>query len=158
MRPSTLVSALLLFAGWPTAALAGDWYVHRTSHQMNTPPWYCYCYRTAKANVLPGTVSYPMDMQISWDQALSKLDTYKGLPDTCTNNCGFGAEPGGGAQPPAGVPPQAKPPPGPECQQFAEVGGCRGFCEGMIGGNEAAAGISIAQCTANCLEKFHCER
>jgi hypothetical protein len=158
MKPSTLTLLLLVFVSWPTVAMAGDWYVHRTNHQMSVPPWYCYCYRIAKASVLPGTVTYPMDMQITEAQALSKLATYAALPETCANNCGFGAaSPGGGGGGP-GVPPPTGPVPSLECQEFAKVGGCAGFCKGMIAGHEDAAGVSIAKCTADCLEKFHCER
>jgi hypothetical protein len=73
MKPVPPTFALLLLAGWPTVAIAGDWYVHRTSHQMSVRPGYCYCYRVSTASVLQGTVSYPMDMQISRERAFSKL-------------------------------------------------------------------------------------
>lgn len=155
MRRTTLTFVFVMLVGWPTAALAGDWYVHRTSHQMKTPPWYCYCYRIAKDSVLPGIVTYPMDMQVTEAQARSKLTTYSALPDTCPNNCGFGAASSGGGG--GVVPPRPAPPgPSPECQKLAQYGGCRGFCQGMIAGNESAAGISVAQCVTNCINKYHC--
>lgn len=156
MKAAPLIFALIMLAGWSTPSLAGDWYVHQTSHQMSVAPGYCYCYRIAKASVLPGTVSYPMDMQVTEQQARNRLAAYAARPDTCPNNCGFGAASSGGGGGPAGGPPRPRPAPSPECQELAKVGGCAGFCRGMIAGHESAAGVSIAQCTQNCLGKYHC--
>lgn len=90
-------------------------------------------------------------------QVRSKLANLCGAPRHMPEQLRFEAP-----QPKDGGPPDTLPRPRPvaalECQQFAQVGGCAGFCRGMIASHENVAGVSIAQCTANCLEKFHCKR
>jgi hypothetical protein len=135
--------------------MLADGYVHRTTHQMSVPPWFCYCYSLAKANVIPGKVTYPMDMQLTWEQGLSKLETYTALPDTCSGNCGFGT--GEGVSVDVGVPPATPPPqPAPECEQLAELGGCEGFCKGKA--DDAGMPDQAQECIDNCLGKFYCHR
>lgn len=102
-----------LATAWPLGheAQARGWYVHRTSHDMRIPPWYCYCYRMSQASILPGIVTYPMDMQITYEAALDRLATYATLPETCPANCGAGS--GSALTPSVRPPPPPGPPPGP---------------------------------------------
>ncbi|MCB1443815.1 MAG: hypothetical protein KDJ72_12415 [Methyloceanibacter sp.] len=158
MKPASVILAFAMLALWQTAAFGGEWYVHRESRQTKEPPYYCYCYSRSKANVLAGKVTYPMDMQVSEAQAIAKQKAYAGLPDTCPNNCGAGPPGQDGNTARAPVPPKQGPAPAPECQKFAQVGGCSGFCNGMAAGYESTLGAEIKKCISDCLDKFHCKQ
>lgn len=162
MKHAVRTLVMLMLLAWSSAVIAGDWYVHRTSHVMKEPPWYCYCYRATTANVIPGTPTHPIDMQISEEQAFINLANYAAMPETCPGNCGFGS--GGssrGGKDAAGGPPAPKPKkqPSPACRQLAQVGGCEGMCKGMASGHNVAAKL-IAKCIADCnvskINKFGC--
>lgn len=84
--PSAVLFASVLFVA-PSISVADEWYVHRTDHVMNVPPWYCYCYRVTKTNVIPGIVAYELEVQLSREDALTKLTTYAAQPQTCPGNC-----------------------------------------------------------------------
>jgi hypothetical protein len=156
MKPISLALALIMLAAWHSAAFAGDWYIHRTSEQMKEPPYYCYCYSRSKANVLAGKVTYPVEMQITEEQVISKLAVYAALSETCPNNCGAGPGRGTADDPP--LPPKLHHEPAPECKQLAQVGGCSGFCRGMAAGYEEKLADTIAKCVSDCLQKYRCSQ
>lgn len=154
MENSIRLLVLSMVLGWSASAFAGDWYVHRTSHAMKVPPWYCYCYRATTANVIPATPTHPLDMQISRALAFSKLATYAALPETCPNNCQFGGRSSAGRAPARdhSLEPKRAKSQSPKCQQLAKVGGCEGFCRGFAAGYDVAARV-ITKCITDCKVK-----